>query len=109
MSDTVHEMIMKITENLKFPNLIVAFSHSDYISSLGGTEKVLHEEQMEYEKRGISYIQVYGAVSRENGHQEEPPSASKVGLTNFRTEGHSSPKSHMMAEGRSEKTRISTG
>jgi hypothetical protein len=71
-SDSVHEMIKKITENLKFPNLIVSFSHSDYISSLGGTEKVLHEEQMEYAKGGISYMQVYGARSRENGHQEKP-------------------------------------
>ncbi len=72
ISDTVHEMIKKITEHLRFSNLIVSFSHSDYMSSLGGTEKVIHEEQMEYAKRGISYVQIYGAIPRENGHQEKP-------------------------------------
>lgn len=71
-SDSVHEMIKKITENLKFPNLIVSFSHSDYISSLGGTEKVLHEEQREFAERGMSYIQVFGAASNGDGRLKDP-------------------------------------
>ncbi|MCP4346571.1 MAG: hypothetical protein GY795_13730 [Desulfobacterales bacterium] len=53
--------ILKIIENLKFRNYVLAVSHSDYLVSLGGTEKVLHEEQAELAKHNISYIQVYSS------------------------------------------------
>lgn len=61
-SDTgqvAQQAILRITEKLKFRNYVLAVSHSNYLVSLGGTERVLHGEQAELEKRNISYIQVY--------------------------------------------------
>lgn len=53
------QAILRITEKLKFRNYVLAVSHSNYLVGLGGTEKVLHEEQTELQKRNISYIQIY--------------------------------------------------
>ena len=55
----------KIRENLKYPNFVLSLSHSNYLVSLGGTEKVMHEEQAEFEKREISYVQLYAYVARD--------------------------------------------
>jgi len=53
------QVILKISENLKNRNYVLAVSHANYLVALGGTEKVLHEEQVELKKRNISYVQVY--------------------------------------------------
>jgi|GEM_PF-1152969 len=53
------QSILKIIDNLKSRNYILAVSHSNYLVSLGGTEKFLHDEQAEFVKRDVSYIQVY--------------------------------------------------
>jgi hypothetical protein len=71
-SGSVFDRIQKIAKPLRSPNVIIAFSHSDYLVSLGGTEKVLHEEQMEFAKQGISYIQVYGAESNADEVAQDP-------------------------------------
>lgn len=54
-----------ITDRLVHKKYVLAISHSNYLVALGGTEKVLHEEQSQMEQRGISYIQVYGAPATE--------------------------------------------
>jgi len=56
---SVEETLSSVTCLLKHVNGVIAFSHSDYLISLGGTEKVLHQEQNELAIRGISYIQIY--------------------------------------------------
>jgi hypothetical protein len=53
--------LLRITENLRFRNFVLTLSHSNYLTALGGTEKLIHEEQKELAKHGISYIQVYSA------------------------------------------------
>jgi len=53
------QTIQRILEHLTYRNYVLAVSHSNYLISLGGTEKVLHEEQAEFAARQISYIQVY--------------------------------------------------
>ena len=61
-SDTgqvAQQAILRITEKLKFRNYVLSVSPANYLVALGGTEKVLHEEQVELKKRNISYIQVY--------------------------------------------------
>lgn len=60
------QAILRISENLKNRNYVLAVSHANYLVALGGTEKVLHEEQVELEKRNISYIQVYPCDSYDN-------------------------------------------
>ena len=72
LAGSLFDRIQKIAGLLKSPNVIIAFSHSDYLVSLGGTEKVLHEEQKEFAKRGISYIQVYGVASNGNERAKDP-------------------------------------
>lgn len=52
-------MLNKIIRNLTFQNCIVAISHTDYLTSLGGTEKVIQEEHALFAERKISYIQIY--------------------------------------------------
>lgn len=53
------QAILRVYEKLRFPNYVLAVSCADYLVSLGGTEKVQHEEQEELLKRNISYIQIY--------------------------------------------------
>lgn len=53
------QAILRISENLKNRNYVLAVSHANYLVALGGTEKVLHEEQVELKKRNISYIQAH--------------------------------------------------
>ncbi len=60
------QAVLRIISNLKFKNFVVAVSHSNYMVSLGGTEKVLHEEQAELAKQNISYIQVYSCNSTDD-------------------------------------------
>ena len=57
--------VQRILKNLKYPNVVLSLSHSDYLVSLGGTEKVLHEEQAEFEKREISYVQLHAWAARD--------------------------------------------
>lgn len=54
------EKLLKFSEVAKHTDVVLAFSHSNYLTALGGTEKVLHQEQRQLAKHGISYIQVYG-------------------------------------------------
>ncbi len=72
LAGSLFDRVQKIAGLLESPNVIIAFSHSDYLVSLGGTEKVLHEEQREFAERGISYVQVYGAASNENERVKDP-------------------------------------
>jgi len=59
IQDLSRHAVKKIFDLLKYRNYIIAVSHSNYLISLGGTEKVLHEEQAEFAARQISYIQIY--------------------------------------------------
>ncbi len=75
---SVEETLSSVTCLLKHVNGVIAFSHSDYLISLGGTEKVLHQEQNELAIRGISYIQIYGIPDDGSEYQELP--GQRVGL-----------------------------
>lgn len=75
---SVQETLSSVARFLKYRNGVIAFSHSDYLISLGGTEKVLHQEQNELAIRGISYIQIYGISDDPSEHQELP--VQRVGL-----------------------------
>jgi len=75
---SVEETLSSVARLLKHVNGVIAFSHSDYLISLGGTEKVLHQEQNELAIRGISYIQIYGIPDDGSEYQELP--GQRVGL-----------------------------
>jgi hypothetical protein len=70
---SVYETIQKILGNLRSSNAVLAFSNTDYLKALGGSEKVLYEEQMEYEKHGISYIQIHPTIPCEENWQKGYP------------------------------------
>lgn len=55
----LRDVTCKIIENLQFNNCVLVISHSDYRVAIGGTEKVLHEEQELLSDCNISYVQVY--------------------------------------------------
>ena len=57
---SVQERLSSVARLLKHTNGVIAFSHSDYLISLGGTEKVLYQEQNELAIRGIFNIQIHG-------------------------------------------------
>lgn len=57
---SAQETLSSVARLLKHMYAVIAFSHSDYLISLGGTEKVILQEQNELAIRGISYIQIYG-------------------------------------------------
>lgn len=57
---SVQETFSRVGRLLRYTDAVIALSHSDYRISLGGTEKVIHQEQNELARRGISYIQIYG-------------------------------------------------
>lgn len=52
-------IIAAISERLNHDHFILSVSHSNYLSSLGGTEKLLMEEQQAFFGHRISYIQIY--------------------------------------------------
>ena len=60
------QSILRISENLKNRNYVLSVSHANYLVVLGGTEKVIYEEQAELGKRNVSYIQVYPYDSYDN-------------------------------------------
>ncbi|MFC1788722.1 hypothetical protein ACFLZE_02260 [Thermodesulfobacteriota bacterium] len=64
------KMVLRFLANLKFSNFILSFSHSDYLVAVGGTEKVMHEEQAEYWKNEISYVQIHACLPREEEWQK---------------------------------------
>ncbi len=66
IQDLSRQAVKKIPDLLKYRNYVLAVSHSNYLISLGGTEKVLHEEQAEFAARQISYIQVYACNPDDN-------------------------------------------
>ncbi|PID40033.1 MAG: hypothetical protein CR984_05285 [Proteobacteria bacterium] len=49
----------RMTAHLIFTDAVFAISHSNYRSALGGTEKVLVEEQAALRERQISYVQIF--------------------------------------------------
>ncbi len=55
------DRIASLLGQIRYDNAVLAFSHSDYLTALGGTEKLIQQDQAELEKMGISYIQIYGA------------------------------------------------
>ena len=65
--------LKRISEKLNYPKYVLSFSHSDYLVSLGGTEKVLHEEQALLFERKISYIQVYALEKGERPGVTDTP------------------------------------
>lgn len=71
--ESVYETIQKILGNLRSSNAILAFSNTDYLKALGGSEKVLYEEQMVFEKQGISYIQIHPTIPSEEKWQKGYP------------------------------------
>ena len=62
----VREIVCNILNHLRFRHFVTALSHSDYLTAIGGTEKVLHEEQAEMAQRKISYVQIYAQCVHEN-------------------------------------------
>lgn len=64
---TAKKLLLDFAARLKFPHFVLALSHSDYLSALGGTEKVLHEEQAAFCRQGISYVQVHPCLSGQDG------------------------------------------
>jgi len=71
--NVAQKSLLNFAGKLKYQCFVISFSHSNYLISLGGTEKVLHEEQAEFEKRGISYVQVHACLSRDEGWWKESP------------------------------------
>lgn len=55
--------IESLCDKLRFPRYVLSISHSDYRICIGGTEKVLHEEQSEFRRLGISYVQLFPVTS----------------------------------------------
>lgn len=49
-----------IGQTIKHGRYVIAFSHSDYRTALGGTEKLLTAEQLALDSRGVSYIHICG-------------------------------------------------
>jgi hypothetical protein len=67
-----------ILQALKFPDALIVISHSDYLTAVGGTEKLMRTEQAQYAQRRISYLQMFPLDSRE----WEPPKVDdwRIGL-----------------------------
>ena len=59
MSFNLDNILVDISEELTYRDCVLSVSHSNYLSALGGTEKVLMEEQEAFFSRRISYIQIY--------------------------------------------------
>ncbi len=49
---------------LRFGHAVLSFSHADYLNAIGGTEKVILQEQELLSQRGISYIHAFGVPGR---------------------------------------------
>ena len=54
----VQDMLARLLSLLKHDTYVLALSHADYLVCLGGTEKLLREEQGNLDKQGISYLQL---------------------------------------------------
>lgn len=57
--------LLAIPDRLRHRGVMVALSHSDYLTAVGGTEKVQHDEQDAFAQRDVSYIQIYPADLRD--------------------------------------------
>jgi hypothetical protein len=75
---SVRKTLASVAQLLKHTDGVIALSHSDYLISLGGTEKVLHQEKHELAIRGISYLQIYAISDEESEYQKL--SEQRVGL-----------------------------
>ena len=58
--------VSTLCNQLTYRNYVLSFSHSNYLVRVGGTEKLLHEEQAELQDHAISYIQISPFHSKEN-------------------------------------------
>jgi hypothetical protein len=79
----LREILYRILDSLQYNNCVLAISHSDYRIAIGGTEKVLHEEQSLLADRNVSYIQVYPVVIN-NVEWVDP----KLQLVGINVDGH---------------------
>jgi hypothetical protein len=52
-------IINRFMANLTYRQFVVSASHSNYLFAIGGTEKMLHEEQAAFQLENISYVQIY--------------------------------------------------
>ncbi|MBZ9634148.1 glycosyltransferase [Clostridium sp. FP1] len=59
IKNDLRESINKILQKLKNNNTVFVISHSDYRTILGGTEKVIYEQQKLFLDKKISYIQIF--------------------------------------------------
>ncbi|MCL6443692.1 MAG: glycosyltransferase [Alicyclobacillus sp.] len=57
--ENVLELLQAISARINYKRCVLSFSHSDYRTALGGTEKVMHQEQALLRDRRISYIQIF--------------------------------------------------
>ncbi|QTA80410.1 Uncharacterized protein dnl_27130 [Desulfonema limicola] len=71
VEELVQKAILKIAEKLIFKSVVISVSHSNYLVSLGGTEKVLHEEQAELARHHISYLQIYSYWPYKENQEKE--------------------------------------
>jgi len=66
----IENKLSALLDQLQFKEFVINISHSDYLTAVGGTEKVQQEEQIEFIQHGISYLHIYpldsGEVRSEN-------------------------------------------
>jgi hypothetical protein len=65
--ETENSSLEKILSKIRYRNVVISVSHSNYKIQLGGTEKVLCEEQKILYENGISYIHFFPKISWFNG------------------------------------------
>lgn len=58
-SDDAEHTIQHFLNNLVHTNVLLSISHSDYLTVIGGTEKVIRAEQVLFNKVQISYIHIH--------------------------------------------------
>ena len=60
----VVEAVAQIFEHLRFTSCVLAVSHSDYRIGVGGTQKLLQQEEALLAARNISYLEIHPAPER---------------------------------------------
>ena len=55
----VAEVLPEIFEHLRFTSCVLAVSHSDYRIGVGGTQKLLQQEEVLLAARAISYLEIH--------------------------------------------------